>query len=190
MVIWVGQTKGIGKEESCTCISGIDRDRAVMCCGFQSWLIHQLGSENNWKHCAAITATCWNMFLPFVMPLPPPLFLPLLPLPPPPPHPVHVIIFSDLTDLWVIKVKKKPMILCSCSIMSTSCEQSMECRPSSKNVWKFCLFYVQNNKDYQTWPTHLFEKLVKCAKACGFFFLDCALWVLIGWAGTLWSQGC
>ena len=34
-----------------------------------------------------------------------------------------------------------------------------------------------------------FEKFTRCAKVCGLYFLDCAFWALIGWAGKLWSHG-
>ena len=37
--------------------------------------------------------------------------------------------------------------------------------------------------DYQTWQTHLFEKCMRCAKACGLFFF-----LLIGSAGKLRSH--
>ena len=57
---------------------------------------------------------------------------------------VHVIGFSDLVDLWVIKIKK-PMILCARST-SRSNEQSTKRRSRSENVRKFCLSYNQNNK--------------------------------------------
>ena len=43
--------------------------------------------------------------------------------------------------------------------------------------------------DYKTWPTHLFKKLTRCAKACGLFFLDFAFRVLIGWEAKLQSRG-
>ena len=58
---------------------------------------------------------------------------------------IHMIGFSDLVDFWVMKVKKKPMILCARS-MSRSREQRTKCRSSSENTWKVCLFYSQNNK--------------------------------------------
>ena len=51
-------------------------------------------------------------------------------------------------------------------------------------MWKVCLFYSQNNNDYQTWQTHLFEKFTRRAKVCGLFFLDCAFRTLIGGAGN------
>ena len=36
---------------------------------------------------------------------------------------------------------------------------------------------------------HGCEKLTRCAKVCGLLFLDCAFWMLIGWAGKLRSYG-
>ena len=57
---------------------------------------------------------------------------------------IHVNGFSELIDLWVIKIKK-PMILCVCS-RSRSSQQSTKRRSRSKNIPKFCLFYSHNNK--------------------------------------------
>ena len=48
---------------------------------------------------------------------------------------IHVIRFFDLV-LWVLKIKK-PMILCACTI-STSSEQSTKCRSRSENLQKVC----------------------------------------------------
>lgn len=42
--------------------------------------------------------------------------------------------------------------------------------------------------DYQT-GGHILEEFVRCASIWT-FFLDCALWVLIGWADNLWSHRC
>ena len=55
--------------------------------------------------------------------------------------PLHLIGFSDLVGLWVIKIKK-PMILCARST-PRSREQSTK---RSENTWKVCLFDSQNNK--------------------------------------------
>ena len=44
--------------------------------------------------------------------------------------------------------------------------------------------------DYQTWPTHFFDKCTRCAKVYGLSFLDCAFQGLIGWARKLQSHGC
>ena len=55
----------------------------------------------------------------------------------------HVIIVSDLADLWVIKIKK-PMILWARDA-SRSREQSTQNRSSSESLWKVCLFYSHNN---------------------------------------------
>ena len=50
---------------------------------------------------------------------------------------IHVIGFSDLIDLWVIKIKKS-MILCARST-SRSREQSTKLRSRSKNKGLFIL---------------------------------------------------
>ena len=82
----------------------------------------------------------------------------------------HVIGLSDLVDLWVIKTQKL-LILCA---RATS---------SSRKVWSFC---SQNNKIVlSNMAGTSFRKITRCAKVCGLFFLDCAVWVLIGWAGKL-----
>ena len=62
------------------------------------------------------------------------------------------------------------MILCARST-SRSREQSMKRRPSSENMF-FLLSIVKITRfyDYQTWPTHLFDKFTRCAKVCGLFF--------------------
>ena len=99
---------------------------------------------------------------------------------------VYHVIFSDLTDLWVVK----PMILCAHST-SRSCEQSTKCRSRSENVRKVCWFYSQKNKI--VWLSNMadtfVEKFMRCTKVCGLFFLDCAFQTLIGWAGKLRSHG-
>ena len=86
----------------------------------------------------------------------------------------HVIGFSDLVDLWVIKIKN-PMILCARST-SRSSEQStnLSCSQSNKMVWL----------------SNMVEKFTRCAKVCG-FFLYCAFQVLIGWQTriTWWEKG-
>ena len=56
---------------------------------------------------------------------------------------------------------------------------------------KIYLFYSQNNKI--VWLSNMadtfLEKFIRCAKACGLYFLDCALRMLIGWTGKLRSRG-
>ena len=92
----------------------------------------------------------------------------------------HTIAFSDLVDLWVIKMKK-PMILCA---RSTS-------RSREQNMWKVCYFYGQNKKI--AWLSNMadrfLEKFMRCAKVHGLFFLDCSFRMLIGWADKLQSRG-
>ena len=51
----------------------------------------------------------------------------------------------ETVDLWVIKIFKKPMILCARST-SRSSEQCKKRRSRSENKRKVCLFYNQNNK--------------------------------------------
>ena len=101
----------------------------------------------------------------------------------------HTIAFSDLVDLWVIKMKK-PMILCARST-SRSREQSTKRRSRSENMWKVCYFYGQNKKI--AWLSNMadrfLEKFMRCAKVHGLFFLDCSFRMLIGWAGRLRSRG-
>ena len=101
----------------------------------------------------------------------------------------HTIAFSDLVDLWVIKMKK-PMILCARST-SRSREQSTKRRSRSENMWMVCYFYGQNNKI--AWLSNMadrsLEKFTRCTKVCGLFFLDCSFRMLIGWADKLQSRG-
>ena len=85
----------------------------------------------------------------------------------------HAIDFPYLADFWVIKIRK---------IRSRG--------QSAKRRSRSCLFYSQIAMfyDYQTWPTHLFEKFKRCAKECVFFSWLC-FWVLIGCAGKLRLRG-
>ena len=81
----------------------------------------------------------------------------------------HVIGFSALVDLWVIKIKK-PMILCARNT-SRSREQSTKRRSSSENMRKVCLFYSGNNKIVRlsNMADTFFEEFTRCAKVCGLF---------------------
>ena len=67
----------------------------------------------------------------------------------------HVIRFSDLVDLWVIKITR-------------SRELKTKTRVCDSAVTMTKLY------DYQTWQTHVLGLWA--------FILDCAFWVLIGWA--------
>ena len=74
--------------------------------------------------------------------------------------------------------------ICTCST-SRSSEQSTKHRSSSEIIRKVCLFYSQNNKIISL--SNMAD--MRCAKVCGLLFLDCAFWMLIGWAGKLGSRG-
>ena len=81
----------------------------------------------------------------------------------------HVIGYSDLVDLWVIK----PTILCARST-SRSSELSKRRRSRSENMRKVCLLYGQNNKT--VWKSNMadtFEKFTRCAKVSGLFYWLC-----------------
>ena len=58
---------------------------------------------------------------------------------------------------------KKPMILCTRST-SRSHAREREC------VKRLFASKIARVYEYQTWPTHLFEKCTRCAKVCGLFF--------------------
>ena len=97
--------------------------------------------------------------------------------------------FSDLVDLWVIKMKK-PIILCA-RITSRSREQSTKHRSSCKNIRTFCLVYSHNNKI--AWLPNIADKfwgeIHEVRKGMwAFLFLDCAFRMLIGWADQLRSH--
>ena len=51
----------------------------------------------------------------------------------------------------------------------------------------YAIVKITRFHDYQTWSTHLFEGVTRCAKVYGLLFLDCAFRVLIG---KLQSHGC
>ena len=83
--------------------------------------------------------------------------------------------FSDLVDLWVIKIKK-PMILCARSKESRSRERSTKRRSRSESMRKVCLSYSQKNKIVGlSNVTDTFwggEEFTRCAQRfAGFFFL-------------------
>ena len=73
---------------------------------------------------------------------------------------IHVNGFSDLVDLWVVKIKMS-MILCARSTWRLSVAYNSfkrYCRSQRESMQKVCIFYSQNNKityDCQTWQTHL-----------------------------------
>ena len=83
----------------------------------------------------------------------------------------HVIGFSALVDLWVIKIKK-PMILCALYIEITWTEDETQIT-QRQDTWKVCLFLSQNNKiEWLSKMADTFlEKFTRCAKVCGLFFL-------------------
>ena len=78
---------------------------------------------------------------------------------------VYHVIFSDLTDLWVIK----PMILCARSTRSR--EQSTKWRMSET----FVDFIVKRTRlyDYQTWQTCLSRNSGGAQRFVGFFSWLC-----------------
>ena len=98
--------------------------------------------------------------------------------------PLHLIGFSDLVGLWVIKIKK-PMILCARST-PRSREQSTK---RSENTWRFVYSIVKITRFL--WLSNMadiFSEIQEVRKGLWAFFLDCAIRVLIGWADKLWSH--
>ena len=82
------------------------------------------------------------------------------------------------------------MILCARS-SSCSSEQSAKRRSCRESMLTVCLFCSHSNKiiSLSHMTDMLFEKFLRCTKPCGYFLLDCAFRVLIGWEDKLRSRG-
>ena len=98
--------------------------------------------------------------------------------------------FSDLVDLWVVKIKKS-MILCARSTWRSSEQAKRIENASAKRIMQrerekfvYSLVKITRLTDYQTWRTHS-----RGAQRHVGFFLDCALRMLIGWADKFRSHG-
>ena len=97
--------------------------------------------------------------------------------------PLHLIGFSDLVGLWVIKIKK-PMILCA-----PSTPRSREARNAARTRERFVYSIVKITRFL--WLSNMadiFSEIQEVRKGLWAFFLDCAIRVLIGWADKLWSH--
>ena len=84
----------------------------------------------------------------------------------------HLIGFSDLVDLWVIKIKK-PMILCACST-SRSSEQSTKNTDHTVRVCErfvYSVVKITRLYDYQTWKTRFWRNSRGAQRFVGFVFL-------------------
>ena len=63
----------------------------------------------------------------------------------------------------------------------------MKRRSRSENMRKFFCHSIARLIIKHGWQ--VFGEFTRCAKVCGLFFLDCAFWMLIGWADKLRSRG-
>ena len=99
-------------------------------------------------------------------------------------HSFHVTRFSDLVELWVIKIKM-PMILCARSTLR-SCELSTKRRSRGENTRKVCLFYSRIKHS-----RHIFKETVEVRTGLWVF---CSLLCFSGadWLGRqtaiTWSE--
>ena len=80
----------------------------------------------------------------------------------------HRIGFQDITDLWVVKIKK--LIILRTHSTSSQVNTEHKLQISTKNMWKDCLFNSQKNKIIE-YGGHIFEKFSWCAKVSGLIFL-------------------
>ena len=87
-------------------------------------------------------------------------------------------VFSDLVDLWVIKIKKRPWSFAHI-VRRNHVNRTQNADHAARTCERFVYPIVKIFYDYQVWRT-FFEKFTRCAKVCG--LLDCAFRVLIGWA--------
>ena len=82
---------------------------------------------------------------------------------------IHVMAFSDLVALWVIRIKDWFFAHVVCRDHVTS---STKCRSHSESTLKVCFFSSQNNKIrmIKRWR-HIFWEMNRCAKVCGVLFV-------------------
>ena len=92
----------------------------------------------------------------------------------------HVIGFSDLVDLWVIKIKK-PMILCA---RSTPRTRDAEHAARTYESFVYSIVKITNMTDTFCCCWEIYE----VRKGLWAFFLIVFLGMLIGWAGKLRSR--
>ena len=98
----------------------------------------------------------------------------------------HVIEFSDLIDVCVIKIKSL------WSFAHIVCQQDQVNRArNTERCKKFVYFIVKVTRlyDYQTWQKHYIWEIREMRIRFVGFFLNWAFRVLIGWAGKLWLRG-
>ena len=90
---------------------------------------------------------------------------------------------SDLADLWVIKIKS--LWSFARVVHRNHMNRAQNADQAARTCERFVYSVVKITRlyDYQTWQT-FFEKFKRCAKVCGLFILDCAFWLLIGWASN------
>ena len=79
-----------------------------------------------------------------------------------------VIIFSDLVDLWVIKIKE-PIILCACRVHVIRAQCADQAARTVYLFGSIIYFY--------------FEKFPRCAKVCGLFFFSSLCFPGADWLG-------
>ena len=79
--------------------------------------------------------------------------------------------FSDLVDLWVIKIKS-PWSFAHHS-RSRSSEQSTKRRSRSENMGKVCLFCSKNNQIADSWQKHFWRNSWGAQRFVGFFSWLC-----------------
>ena len=78
----------------------------------------------------------------------------------------HMIGLTNLLDSWVIKIKS---LWAFAHVVRRDHVNST--RNAAQAVRTCDRFVKISRVDYQTWPTHLFEKCTRCVKVCGLFFL-------------------
>ena len=96
--------------------------------------------------------------------------------------------FFDLVDFWVIKIK----ILWSFAhvLRRDHVNRARNADQAARVCYRFVYSIV---KITRVWLSNVegtrLEKFTRYAKVYGLFLLDCAFWMLTGWAGKLRSRG-
>ena len=84
-------------------------------------------------------------------------------------HCHHVIGFSGLVDLWVIKIKSLWSFARVVRRDHVNRARNADHTARACEMFVYSIVKITRLYDYQTWQT-LFEKFTRCAKVCGLYF--------------------